>query len=66
MYLTNIIRLQCFKTFKSLVLGHGFVVEFVWDGHISPLESKYFFLKDVWFMVFGRSVLAMQKECDKN
>ena len=32
MYLKNRIRLQCFKT----VLGHGFAVQIVRDGHISP------------------------------
>ena len=41
MYLTNRMRLQCFKTFKSWVLGHGFAVQIVRDGNISP--SKYFF-----------------------
>ena len=43
MYLTNIIRLQCFKTVKSSVMGHGFAAQIVRDGHISLLESKYVF-----------------------
>ena len=31
-----------------------------------PLKVKIFFSKYVWFMVYVRSVLAIQKECSKN
>ena len=51
-FLINIIRLQCFKTFKRWVLVHGFAVQIVRDGNISPLESKYFFKRKfgLWYL----------------
>ena len=52
------IFVQCFEHF----LGYHIFIE----NLDRPLKVKIFFLKDVWFMVFVRSVLAMRKECTKN